>query len=85
MADGESGILVPPANPARLAQAILGLINSPELREQMGATARARLEEKYSVEKMTLDTVQVYRKALRRETNPLGQASLDVRDVIPSK
>lgn len=40
--EGETGILVPPKNVPALVEALLMLIRSPELRQQMGATAFRR-------------------------------------------
>jgi glycosyltransferase involved in cell wall biosynthesis len=40
--DGETGSLVPPRAPHALADALSTLVESPELRQRFGATARAR-------------------------------------------
>jgi glycosyltransferase involved in cell wall biosynthesis len=42
--DGESGVLVPPADPAALVQAIDGLVASPETRRDMGTRGRAFIQ-----------------------------------------
>jgi glycosyltransferase involved in cell wall biosynthesis len=44
VADGETGILVPPGDAAALAEALRRLVESPELRETMGMAARRRIE-----------------------------------------
>ena len=41
IADGESGLLVPPSDPAALVRALRRLIESPGLRRDFGRTARA--------------------------------------------
>ena len=41
--DGETGLLVPPGDPAALAHAIHALAGDPERRERMGALARQRV------------------------------------------
>jgi glycosyltransferase involved in cell wall biosynthesis len=46
--DGETGLLVPPANPHRLAAAILSLVSDRERRVQMGSAGRARVEQRFS-------------------------------------
>lgn len=43
---GDAGILVPPDDPAALAEALRGLINDPESRSALAAKARARAEQR---------------------------------------
>jgi glycosyltransferase involved in cell wall biosynthesis len=42
VADGANGLLVPPRDPAALADGLLRLLGDPELRARMGAAARSR-------------------------------------------
>jgi glycosyltransferase involved in cell wall biosynthesis len=49
---GETGILVPPGNPAALAEAIASLLASPEQRHRLGQAGRARVAARF-----TWDTV----------------------------
>jgi len=49
---GREGLLVPPASPAALAQAMLTLLGDSALRQQMGQAARARAERDFPVERM---------------------------------
>lgn len=44
VADGETGLLVPPGDPKALANAILRLARDPALRQRMGKAARGRVE-----------------------------------------
>ncbi len=46
--DGRTGILVPPADDASLAHAIVRLIDSPDMRERLGAAARLRALERHT-------------------------------------
>jgi L-malate glycosyltransferase len=50
--DGVHGILVPPGNPQKLAEAIKRLLDDRELAQQLGAAARRRAWERYSREAM---------------------------------
>ncbi len=48
--DGETGFLVPPKEPKRLAEAILTLLGDNKLRREMGINARKQAEESYDWE-----------------------------------
>ena len=48
--DGESGLLIPPRDPAALAQAMLRLIGAPDLAARMGRSARLRAEALFDAE-----------------------------------
>ncbi|MGA6971029.1 MAG: glycosyltransferase family 4 protein [Candidatus Binatus sp.] len=67
-----TGIIVPPANPAAIASAVARLAESIELRAQMGAAARARVVENYSMEKMAAQTLALYRECVRRMREARG-------------
>ncbi len=45
--DGECGIVVPPHDPSRLADAIVRLASSPALRTELGSAARRRMAEHF--------------------------------------
>jgi glycosyltransferase involved in cell wall biosynthesis len=62
--DGETGLLVPPKDPAALAHALRTLLDNAALRAQMGAAGRRRVEEVFSVEQMVRKTVSVYQRVL---------------------
>jgi len=46
--DGESGVLVPPGDEARFAQALERLLQDPGLRVRLGQNAKQRIKEKFS-------------------------------------
>ncbi len=52
----ENGLLVPPADPAALAQAILQLADNPDEAFRMGQRGRRRVEEEFTLEKKILET-----------------------------
>lgn len=49
--DGKTGLLVPPENPSRLAEAVIDLLSNKDKAGQMGLAARKRVEQEFSVEK----------------------------------
>ncbi len=57
---GETGLLVPPANPRALADAILTLFQHPDQRAAMGTAARARAIADYSLDTMTARYMALY-------------------------
>lgn len=61
-----TGIIVLPANRDAIATAVGRLVNSAELRAQMGASARARVEESYSMARMAALTLALYRESVRK-------------------
>ena len=50
--DGETGLLVPPDDPAALAGAIRGLLANPVLAEQLGARGQAFFRQHYTLERV---------------------------------
>ena len=58
--DGENGILVPPKDHVALAGAILRLIQDREFSIKLGMSARKKVEQEFSVEKMVAETEKVY-------------------------
>lgn len=61
--DGRTGLLVPPGDPAALAEAILQLLRDPDTRRAMGSAARQLVCEEYSAVRMAAENVQVYHEA----------------------
>ncbi|MGO9603880.1 MAG: glycosyltransferase family 4 protein [Candidatus Binataceae bacterium] len=62
--NGKSGILVPPANPAALAEAIAQLAGSPGERSRMGDGARERAEAEFAMSTMAERTLALYRRCI---------------------
>ncbi|MEN6372113.1 MAG: glycosyltransferase family 4 protein [Armatimonadota bacterium] len=58
--DGDTGVLVPPADPKALAEGIVSVLDSPDLVSRLSQSARRYAEEEFSVEKMIADTKEVY-------------------------
>ncbi|QOJ33199.1 MAG: glycosyltransferase [Gammaproteobacteria bacterium] len=62
--DGESGLVVPPGDPAALAQAIAALCANPSRRRAMGAAARLRLGTSFRVEDAVAAHLALFRQVL---------------------
>jgi len=62
--DGETGILVPPADSDKLATAIKRLLDDEPLRKRMGKAGRKRVEENFNWEQAAKKVVQVYEELL---------------------
>ena len=60
----ENGLLVPPRDAVALATALRLLIENPNLRRQFGLRGRERAEQEFSVEKITAETLALYRELL---------------------
>jgi glycosyltransferase involved in cell wall biosynthesis len=67
VADGRTGILVPPKDPARLADALLRLLSDRELAIKMGRQGRIRVEELFSINKNLAATMAVYEELLGKK------------------
>jgi glycosyltransferase involved in cell wall biosynthesis len=59
--DGQNGLLVMPADPLSLSEAIKRLLADKQLRDNLGANARKFIMDNFSKEKMIDETERVYR------------------------
>jgi glycosyltransferase involved in cell wall biosynthesis len=66
IADGESGLLVPPGDAAGLAVAIDALARDRGMRERMGRAAFARVSAEFEVSGMVEATLELYERARGR-------------------
>jgi starch synthase len=62
--DGQTGLLVPPAQPDPLAAAIRSVLDDPTRARQMGLAGRKRVEEKFAWAAVAERTEQVYAEAI---------------------
>jgi glycosyltransferase involved in cell wall biosynthesis len=67
--DGETGFLVPPHDVKATAAALDRLLSDPSLRAHMGAAARRRVEEWFSMDKYIGRVLANYRKAMHRSVD----------------
>ncbi len=63
---GETGLLVPPADPESLARAIRSLLTDPSLADRLARCGRARVRQAFSQERMVREVTRVYAKLLTR-------------------
>ncbi len=61
--DGEDGLLIPP-RPQALAERLVYLLEHPETRLALGEAGRRKVEARYTWERLTALTEQVYRRVL---------------------
>jgi len=66
VADGDTGLLVPPHDHRALAAAIVRLLTDAALRTRLGDAGLARVREQFSVERMVEETAQVYARVAGR-------------------
>jgi glycosyltransferase involved in cell wall biosynthesis len=62
--DGETGMLVDPRNPRQMASAIVRLLRSAAARRAMGEAGRARVQARFTVERMVAETMDVYQRVV---------------------
>jgi len=65
--DGVTGRLVPPRDHAALAAAIVSMLKDDEGRRRMGAAGFARVNERFTVERMVERTAEVYALVIGRK------------------
>lgn len=62
VAEGETGLLVPPADPPALAAALHRMLEDPALRRRLGEAGRARARRDFTIGRMAEETLAVYRE-----------------------
>jgi glycosyltransferase involved in cell wall biosynthesis len=67
LADGQSGVVIPPGDPAAMAAAIGRLLDHPGIARELGARARTTIAEKFSLDRMVAATETVYYELLSRK------------------
>lgn len=64
--NNKTGLIVPPADPQAMAEAIIKIINDKELVLKLAQEAYKKVEEKYGVELMVKKTIEVYKEACEK-------------------
>lgn len=62
--DSENGLLVPPSDPAALAEAICRLLDGPAFAKGIGEAGRRRIAEHYSTQNLVENTSRFYERVL---------------------
>jgi glycosyltransferase involved in cell wall biosynthesis len=62
---GDAGLLVPPADHQALANAILTILEQPQLAQKLGQAGYQRVHQHFTWTKAAQKTVTVYREAIR--------------------
>jgi len=65
VADGETGLLVPPGSVPGVAAAVLRLLDDPALAARMGAAGRRRVEERFDARRWAGHLREVYEEAVQ--------------------
>jgi len=65
--DGKEGILVPPADPLALSEAIVRVLKDPTLASSLSKNFREKVERQYSLKEMIEKTLSVYEETLKTE------------------
>lgn len=63
---GQTGLLVPPQDPAKLGLAIMAMVNDPMIRAEFAANAKQYVAKKFSFERCIDDYEALYRAAAER-------------------
>ncbi len=66
VADGQTGLLVPPRDPEKLAQALLELLIDRKRRERFGRAAAELAARRFGMEKMVEGTLAAYQELLEK-------------------
>jgi glycosyltransferase involved in cell wall biosynthesis len=61
---GRNGLLVPPRDPEKLADALINLLEDKKLRLEMGRACRKIAEDKFSINKMIAQYQNFYQECL---------------------
>jgi ribosomal protein S18 acetylase RimI-like enzyme len=85
VADGETGVLVPPRDPVALTAAIRGLVDDPARRRAMGRAARARAVRHFDQQRQIDLSLEVYERLLARagRTPPTPEPAPSARPATP--
>ncbi|MBV6627759.1 MAG: glycosyltransferase [Rivularia sp. (in: Bacteria)] len=80
VADGETGFLVEPKNPGKLAEKINFLIDNPDIAQQMGEKGRRRFMKLFTLERMIYETEAIYYQLVQNKLEKLENNGIGNRE-----
>jgi glycosyltransferase involved in cell wall biosynthesis len=80
VADGETGFLVEPKNPEKLAEKINFLLDNPEIVKQMGEKGRTRFMKLFTLERMISETEAIYYQLTQNKLEKLENKGIGNRE-----
>ena len=83
--DGETGLAVPPSDPAALRAAMQTLWNDTELARRMGVRAEARYHELFTSEQMAASYTDLYKELVARRKTANAGESVGLAGVPPTR
>jgi glycogen(starch) synthase len=82
--DGETGMSVPPRDVARLAKAVISVLDEPSAAQRRAQAARQRLTAAFDWQTVADETAQVYLSAKRAQRHPLPRLPI-VEHALPDR
>jgi glycosyltransferase involved in cell wall biosynthesis len=83
--DGVTGVLVPPKDPARLAEAISALLSDPDRRQRFGRAGRERAIRHFSLEAMLEKHARLYESFQVAQPHSEPPAAINGESVLPPR
>ena len=83
--DGETGLAVPPSDPAALRGALQTLWNDPERARRMGVRAEQRYHELFTSEQMAASYTDLYKELVARKATASAGESVGLAGVPPTR
>jgi glycosyltransferase involved in cell wall biosynthesis len=66
---GRSGFVVPPEDPEALADAIVNLLDDPDLRHRFGEAARDRIAARFDIEQASAALTELYHSVVKERNH----------------
>ncbi len=60
----KDGLLVPPADPVALAEAVIRLLKNPAFRKELSVQAMAKVNQKFTLERVVRESIEAYEEAI---------------------